>query len=691
MKAIKSLAVCAALFLSTAHAAVNGGITVSHFEPLQRLSIEKAGAPDQQKILGDEQLALQFDAFGRTFDLRLEPNDRLLPAVSQLNSNVAVFRGNVVGDPDSWVRIVVADDVPRGLIRDGGEMFAVEAAGDAAVQSPSPVIYRLADTYVAPGTMSCGVSTSGSGAQMYGDLVGELNKAMAKAPGATTRIDIGAIGDFEFFDDKGGNSEAAILTRLNNVDGIYSEQLGVQIHVEELEVFTNEADAFGDVTDAEDLLDELAAYRFATPAQKDQGLTHLYTGRDLDSNTVGIAFQNALCHRRFGAGLTQGSNSATFDSLVAAHEIGHNFGAPHDAEAGSACKAETSEFIMAQSLNGSDRFSQCSIEQMQPKIAAASCIVALPTVDMSVEPDEPSQVLFLGNSATLTFTVANVGTEAATNVGVEIEVPAIVSLDSITTSQGSCTSGAGTVACDIGTVQGGSSPTVSLSVTAMDSGNGEFVASVSADADDNPGNNEATVQLTVDPAVDLAVSVFANPDVNLNENVPIGVTLENRSVLNATGVELSITFGNGLQAEEASWSLGKCTVTVQQVDCEAVDFSAQSVVPLELNVTATTVGTWNYQISLSSSEADANPADNNVSGSVTVSAPAMPETGASGGGGGGATGLLSLLLLGSAALRRRPGYDAGAAFSVLTTATSLGLIPRSLIGTPQEPLRGRVR
>ena len=62
---------------------------------------------------------------------------------------------------------------------------------------------------------------------------------------------------------------------------------------------------------------------------------------------MGVAYSSALCSTRFGAGLSEGNAGAMFDSLVAAHEIGHNFGAPHDGKAGSACESEMGDFIMA--------------------------------------------------------------------------------------------------------------------------------------------------------------------------------------------------------------------------------------------------------------------------------------------------------------------------------------------------------
>ena len=215
--------------------------------------------------------------------------------------------------------------------------------------------------------------TATTGTQALEELVGELG-IKAEADGAIDELSLGVIGDFEFTNAKGGDAAAAaaITTRLNNVDGIFSSQLGIQITVNTIETFSSAAaDPFTDQTDASLLLDEVSDYRSATPAQNSNGLTHLYTGKDLDGTTVGIAYTGALCSNFFGTGLSEGNASATFDSLVAAHEIGHNFGAPHDGEAGSACEAEVGDWLMSPRLNGSDTFSQCSIDEMSDDIARA--------------------------------------------------------------------------------------------------------------------------------------------------------------------------------------------------------------------------------------------------------------------------------------------------------------------------------
>jgi len=652
-------AACAAIFLTTAEAGPND-IMLSHYESLQQMNLRSVAADEAN---GSPQarfaapVVLSFDALGRSFDLELETNARLTQAARQNPQldGVEIYRGELAGRPNSWARIVVTDGVPQGMFFDGQEMFAIEAPGDSIVAERGPIVYRLADVQIAPGSMSCGsMSLATNAAAALNGLVDELGP-ISQGPGAISEIEMGAVGDFEFTNSKGGDAAAAtaILNRLNMVDGIYSQQLGVQITVTEIDTFSTSNDPFTDISDAALLLDELSDYRSITPLQNSNGLTHLYTGRDLDGSTVGIAWTGALCSNFFGAGLSEGGNNATFDSLVAAHEIGHNFGAPHDGQSGSACESETGAFIMAPSLNGSDQFSACSIVEMTDDIAAASCINPVPAVDMTVSLTSSTTVLF-GASVDLAYNVTNVGSVDATNVSVDFTIPANLTLGVVTPSVGTCTSGAGTVSCTIGDVPGFAARTVDISVTPALLGAGTLSATVSADVDERPANDQESLQLTVDPAVDLVVNTPTGATIRIDQSTSISATLENRATIDATGVTLTVDLGNALQATSANWPLGTCTMTAQQVTCQAATFAAGSSWTVNVSASGISAGNPNITASLTSAEADLVPSDNSANGRLEVKEPKDDS-------GGGSTGALFLALMAgfAAARRNRRGRATG--------------------------------
>ena len=146
MSGVRWLAAWAALSFSMAVQAAT--ISLSHHEPLQRLSISGASVDGSQKIGVAGPVEMKFDALGRSFELQLSPNGRLLDAARDLAGNSVIpYRGKLAGNDSSWVRIVIADGVPSGLIWDGSELLAIERPGDNVAGADSTIIYRLADAF----------------------------------------------------------------------------------------------------------------------------------------------------------------------------------------------------------------------------------------------------------------------------------------------------------------------------------------------------------------------------------------------------------------------------------------------------------------------------------------------------------------------------------------------------------------
>ena len=656
MNAIKRLLLASVVLLVPAMSAAD--VVVSHFEPLQSTKIsaaDKTALVQGPQFKASASTSIQFDALGRTFDLLLETNDRVTSGLSadSVGSGIGVYRGKLADNPDSWARIVVFDGMPSGIIWDGAEMFAVEAPGDSVLAIDSPIIYRLADAYITPGTMSCGVdSLSGNAAAVVKELNTSFKTAVARAPGAISEILMSVIGDYEFTSLKGGDvqAEAALTARFNNIDGYFSEQVGVQLNVQLFETHSDPMDPFADTLVASDYLDFLSLYREQTAAHNTYGLTHLYTGRDLVSPTVGIAWRGLLCDDYFSAGLSEGRDSATIDSLIAAHEIGHNFGAEHDGQAGSVCETVVGQFIMSPSVSGVETFSDCSIGVMQDEAAGAQCVAPLAAIDVSVRPIGQVPNLLLGANTDLVYEVSSNGTLDVSGVVANFVLPSTLSLGTVTTTMGTCTSGAGTVDCDLETLPGLSSATVTISTIPTTVGVGMLTAAVSTtDVDERPSNNQDAIQLTVDPAVDLVVDVPTAAAVFVDTVTTVTANLDNVSVLDASDIVLSIVIEPGLEPSSATWSIGSCTVAAQQIDCQASNFPANTSSTLSITATAVTTGRKDVTVTLSSTEAEANPGDNTFVGEVRVVTPNNEKDE----GGGAADPLLLLLLCSALAIRRR--------------------------------------
>ena len=628
--------------LTTVHA--DDGIRIVYQEPLDQVRMAHGASAGQQKP-GAEARSISFDAFDKRYDINLEVNRALLATAQrmQLDSRYTIYRGDIAGIPNSWVRLVIADGVPRGMLWDGTELLAIDVESDVATGSEKAFIYRLSDLQIPPGTLGCSeIGPVKNAAELAKAVITEVTGVTSQGPGATSAIDLAIIGDYEFTRNQLLDAAAELTTRMNNVDGIFSMQLGVQLNVNRVDTYSINDDPFSDQTDASMLLDELTDYRVSTAAQYANGLTHLFTGRNLDTSTVGLAYTGALCSRRYGAGLTQGTHTAIMDSLIAAHEIGHNFGAPHDGQTGSACESETGDYLMAAQLNGSDEFSACSITQMQDDVSRASCVSALPSTDVAIVAASESSAVLLGDPVTVTFDANSVGTNTASGVNVDVTIPAGMNLNSVSASAGTCTSGAGSASCALGSIAAGSGVTVTIAAESTVVGSADFVASITANTDANSNNNQATVRLTVNAAVDLIATAAATTQVALDASATIRPTIENNSPIAATGVTLTVTPNAGINIDSASWAPGSCNIDNDVVTCQAGSLAAQSNNTLQLGITGTSDGSQSYSLTVSAAETDRAPSNNNASGQVNVGNVVTNPPDESG---GGSIGWLSLLFL----------------------------------------------
>ena len=380
-----SLTRCAALLLAaTAWPALSGaagGLVPQHSEDLRPALTRKGAAA-----------TLEFTAFGRDFRLQLSTNQRL--AQFAAGSSVQLYKGTLEGVPGSWARISVLDGLPRGMIWDGRELFIVDAAPEAVnYGAAGTVMFKLSDAVLERGVSFTGdaVEKPRDPAAAYGAMIGELRaRTQALQAGvATEGVEISILGDARYLARYANETQArdAILTRLNNVDGIFSSQVGVELQVVSVDLDSELTAGLSATTDSSALLGELGELRRQSPALSATGLTHLFTGRQLDGDTAGIAYTLALCSRRYAASLTVAHSSAALDTLITAHEIGHVFGAPHDGTKQCASTPQ-GQYIMTPMLTSSvTSFSQCSLDEINEVIDSYACVVALPSP--AVEPPAP--------------------------------------------------------------------------------------------------------------------------------------------------------------------------------------------------------------------------------------------------------------------------------------------------------------
>ncbi len=480
-----------------------------------------------------------FEAYGRRFSLALGDNERVLAKLpaqrKQELQRYRLMRGTLDGQPGSWVRLTESAAGIEGAIWDGHDLYTVTTYERIASLLTTPlaarpdqtVVYRLSDARDLLPQNFCALEDASRGTakqtalDQYQALVADLeNTTDAKI---TQQIEIALLGDSDFAASQAHDPTAAMLARLNIVEGIFSEQVGLLVLATDVRVMPAAGDPFTS-TNGTTLLEQLGKYRIATAAVRARGLAHLMTGKDLDGTTAGIAYIDALCAGDRGVSLSGQSYGTTISALIMAHELGHNLGAPHDGASGGACENVSAGFIMSSTVSGYATFSHCSLEVMQAALASASCVVPAEYADVAVRPAASNLKVDAGIPFVLPWTVSSSGTSATEDVTLEVDLPDGVglSIDTISADQGSCSVAGSKASCSFGNLSPGEQRSVNLTTRGMLAGNFSAHARVSAFNDRLASNNSRELVFSIRSGVDAAVTLTAEaPEVTLG--VPLQI------------------------------------------------------------------------------------------------------------------------------------------------------------------------
>lgn len=436
-------------------------------------------------------LRVSLAANGRVHHLRLGLNPRL---ERWSTGSWHQYRGVIEGIGNSWARIAVSHDLIRGVIYDGQDLIAIEPADDGQL-----VVFRVSD-------LRFPTPLSFAGDQWMAPAPPQATRIEPAPPMAALtadrKLEISVIGDASFRARYSSDDEArdAILTRVNIVDGIFSEQVGTAIEVASIDLSPESSNALDASTDPPILLDSLGILRQQTPSLNSRGLTHLFTGRNLDGDSVGIAYSAALCRARYSASLAQAHNSATVDGLITAHEIAHVFGAPHDGE-GACAAVPQGQFIMSPVLNSqATTFSQCSLDQMARLVAEASCLLPVSPPDLAMPSSLGTHDAATGTNFDWRFAITNEGGRAATEARVTVQITPAIDLVSASADGATCVVQSSLATCDFARVEAGDRVELSIVVRSASTGTFAVHAQVVSAGDAMRSNDEADGTLRVQDA-----------------------------------------------------------------------------------------------------------------------------------------------------------------------------------------------
>jgi len=204
--------------------------------------------------------------------------------------------------------------------------YSIQPADGLAANLSAHLVYRQNDVAEEPGT--CGVETDSQPSwepQLQTDSIYEMGVRVCE---------IACDADNEYYVARGSDPNAVIAdieTIINGVSFIYEMDTQITFEITRIIIRTDDASDPYTATNSSTLLGQLRTQwqTFHGDIQKD--MVHLFTGKDLDGTIIGLASLDQVCYSSQYHSLSQTTFSTALDKriAVAAHEIGHVFGAIH--------------------------------------------------------------------------------------------------------------------------------------------------------------------------------------------------------------------------------------------------------------------------------------------------------------------------------------------------------------------------
>ena len=252
--------------------------------------------------------------------------------------------------------------------------------------------------------------------------------------------------------------------------------------------------------------------------------------------------------------------------------------------------------------------------------SATATVTVNPAADVGVSIVPSPNPVYAGTNLSYAVTLRNQGPSTATGLALSDVLPSGVSLVSATTAGGACTTTGSTFTCTMSNLPPGGTELVTLVVRPGVAGSLANTLSVTANETDlNVANNSATATVTVNPAVDLGVTVTSSPNpVYAGTNLSYAVTISNQGPSAATGLVLRNVLPGGVTLVSATSAGGICTLAGSTVTCNLNNLLPGGTELVTLVTQPGVAGALYNVMSVSANETDLNPVDNSATATVTV-------------------------------------------------------------------------
>ncbi len=368
--------VMAFLFVSSLQAQKSKNIDLT--QKFTKHNIERIDVNEILPLLRDDNFSLDITLEGKIYSMALYDsgiigeNYELTStgdngSITSTTSRPRAYNGYLLGTSDSRVSLTFNNDFIYGFIRDGDDIMSIEPLryyqSDAAANE---FITYMSSDIVEYSTHKCGVEKRH---QRTEEIVAQANSQ--RVVGECFEVEWAIVSDFQMFDDIGSifGVEDHNIAVANDVQTNYDDEFAdeIQFLIVEQQVFTTAAsDPFTNSTDAGTLLDDFRDW--ANPGfNQNHDVGSIWSSRNFDDGVLGVAWVGAVCSFNFKYNaLGNWTNNANLKRVMVAHELGHNFGAEHD--------ASNSSHIMRPSVSNSSTWSNTSINDIQNFYNSIGCL-----------------------------------------------------------------------------------------------------------------------------------------------------------------------------------------------------------------------------------------------------------------------------------------------------------------------------
>jgi hypothetical protein len=260
-----------------------------------------------------------------SFELRVQRADGAIVSVPA--PRPATYRGVIAGQPlsrvaagriaEGWKVIVVAADGRTWYAQPLAEVVPGSAAG-------LHLVYRHEDVVLPPdfcGTVAQPMPPPDAGHD-------------AAAGGCLKLAELAWDCDYETYLANGSsvaNTIADVDAVTNALNVYYARDVLIEHQITNVIVRTAEPDPYSSY-DPGALLDSFVNEWRNNQTGVQRDMAHLATGREVDGNIIGLAYVGVTCNNAWAYGWTQWNLGFGGHVSVAAHELGHNWNAPHCAD-----------------------------------------------------------------------------------------------------------------------------------------------------------------------------------------------------------------------------------------------------------------------------------------------------------------------------------------------------------------------